>query len=507
MDYSIKAYIGKEVRRFSFLIKHGDDYYNLFTLIETVLPDMQDYEAFPPKSGEPFCEFTKKSSSSQDSVCLSVDRVILTEEMLVRPWDEMVIDGTVIKSDTDNYQWKQDNIEKSVIVPLHDESDRRNELVDMLPKRQCAAYINYCILAKLPQDGVIASVLSNKKLVKRIEELSTRLLGFDLSLHSKYMGAFVFATYNPIFRSLEFTEDAEKPGIYCRINYRPSHREPLTFRVKAYNEEHLVFGKYEQTNNNCSFLIHIAMDEKFHSLDIEVYDKEDVLIDFYEDITFIHGIALDMNVAEKEVVYQDEKGKERTIVKYSNAFNRQIGTEDIKSLFGTSEEYSYDKFEKSLDFVFFDGDREHKRENHEKAKNCVLRILNSTRKICYIGDIYFNKTTFMEYITPIERLDLDIRILSSREKLKTDERDELKIAIENHNTNVGTRIKCRLMQGTAALHDRVIVSDDRVWMLGCSLNEFGNRATTLIRVPQAYASKIISTVEKWWNSDNLTEDL
>ena len=117
----------------------------------------------------------------------------------------MVIDGTVIKTDTDKYQWEQDNIEKSVIVPLHDESDRRNELVDMLPKRQCAAYINYCILAKLPQDGVIASVLSNKKLFEKIEELSTRLLGFDLSLHSKYMGAFVFATYNPIYRSLEFT--------------------------------------------------------------------------------------------------------------------------------------------------------------------------------------------------------------------------------------------------------------------------------------------------------------
>ena len=46
MNYSIASYIGQEVRRFAFLIKRGKDFYNLFTFLEAVLPDMADFEAY-----------------------------------------------------------------------------------------------------------------------------------------------------------------------------------------------------------------------------------------------------------------------------------------------------------------------------------------------------------------------------------------------------------------------------------------------------------------------------
>ena len=85
------------------------------------------------------------------------------------------------------------------------------------------------------------------------------------------------------------------------------------------------------------------------------------------------------------------------------------------------------------------------------------------------------------------------------------ELNELKQVIEDHNKRIGTRIACRVMKGKAALHDRFIITDEKMWMLGCSLNEFGVRATTLIRVPQAYANKMIQTAEYWWNNDEQTE--
>ena len=52
-----------------------------------------------------------------------------------------------------------------------------------------------------------------------------------------------------------------------------------------------------------------------------------------------------------------------------------------------------------------------------------------------------------------------------------------------------------------------IVVDDNVWMLGCSLNEFGNRATTLIRVPKDYKQKLIDRALEWWNDETLTVDI
>lgn len=60
MNYSIASYIGQEIRRFAFLIKRGKDFYNLFTLLEAVLPDMSDFDAFPLEGDRPFCKFDKK---------------------------------------------------------------------------------------------------------------------------------------------------------------------------------------------------------------------------------------------------------------------------------------------------------------------------------------------------------------------------------------------------------------------------------------------------------------
>ena len=507
MNYSITSYIGKEVRRFVFLIKRGDEFYNLFTLLEAVLPDMSDFALFPLEDGLPFCRFDKKAPGGEDKIFLSVDRVIFTEEMLAMPWDDMAIDGKSIKTDSDDYQWLVEDPSQSALIPLHDDDGRRYELVDMLPKRQCAAYVNCCKPKELPAGGILSGIANNKKLLKQIKDLSTTYLGYDLTLHSGYYGGYVFAAYNPIYRQIDWTQDAEVPGIYCRIAYRPNHKLPLTFRIKAYNREQQIIGQYERRNTQCAFLSHFVFDTKFHSLDIEVYDPDDILIDLYTQIIFIHKILFDIDIAGKRIEYKDKHGNVRVVDKYSNATNYQIGGNEIQTLFGTSEEYNYDKFEKSLDFVFFDGDKEHQEENRQKAQDCILRILNGTRKVCYIGDIFFNNNSFADYITPIKRLDLDIRIISSKEKNNADELNELKTVIENHNNLVGTHISCRIMKGKAALHDRFIIADEKMWMLGCSLNEFGVRATTLIRVPQAYANKMIITAEHWWNNEKLTEIL
>ena len=104
MNYSISSYVGSEVRRFAFLIKRGDEFYNLFTLFEAVLPDMSDFDQFTLEDGQPFCQFDRKAPGNEDKIFLSVD-IIFTEVMLTIPWDNMVIDGKSIKTDSDEYQW------------------------------------------------------------------------------------------------------------------------------------------------------------------------------------------------------------------------------------------------------------------------------------------------------------------------------------------------------------------------------------------------------------------
>ena len=52
--YTISDYIGKKVRRISFLVKRADDgkYHHLFSIVEYLYPEMQDYEAFRVQKGE-----------------------------------------------------------------------------------------------------------------------------------------------------------------------------------------------------------------------------------------------------------------------------------------------------------------------------------------------------------------------------------------------------------------------------------------------------------------------
>ena len=102
-----------------------------------------------------------------------------------------------------------------------------------------------------------------------------------------------------------------------------------------------------------------------------------------------------------------------------------------------------------------------------------------------------------------------VRILSGKKELKSDgKREELRSVLNEMNGKGISNITCRLLTGQKAeLHDRFIVADDQVWMLGCSLNEFGFRATTLIRVPKDYRQKLVERAEAWWKDETLTVDI
>ena len=143
------------------------------------------------------------------------------------------------------------------------------------------------------------------------------------------------------------------------------------------------------------------------------------------------------------------------------------------------------KFEEALDFVFYDGDHDNTETNIRKSNDDILRILNGASTRLYICDVFFDKKSLLRFVLPMGSRTIPVKILSGKKELKKDgRREELASAIKAMNKNGIANVECRLLIGDKAeLHDRFIVADENVWMLGCSLNEFGSRATTLIRVP------------------------
>ena len=182
--------------------------------------------------------------------------------------------------------------------------------------------------------------------------------------------------------------------------------------------------------------------------------------------------------------------------------------ETTKDPEGKEDNYAYQQLEESLDFVYLDGDKNGTHIYRKKGIDLIQRIINSANKTCYICDVYFNTTDFKEFVWGASSLGVDIRILTSKFGLPHDEsKAEMSMCVKEYVEKVGGKVTCRLLLGDPILHDRLIIADEQVWMLGSSLNHFGAKATTLIRVPKAYRKCLIEKVEYWWNNDSESNEL
>ena len=122
--------------------------------------------------------------------------------------------------------------------------------------------------------------------------------------------------------------------------------------------------------------------------------------------------------------------------------------------------------------------------------------------------MYFTVKTLVRFVMPVKLANVEVRILSSKEELKAQDITDLKEGCEAMIEKDVVNVSCRLLRGEkAALHDRFLVADDQVWLVGCSLDEIGKRATTISRVPADYSKKILNRIEEWWNNDELSEKI
>lgn len=500
-------YINQEVRRIVFSIKKPtDEFVHIFSILEKVEKDMQDYHDFVPNYGKEYNDFIKNADGKEGKVYLTVDRMVVTEDLYKKPWKGYYSGKELLKSATDKYKWPVGENEWRV---MPSDSNNKSELAEILPKRYCPSYVRYCVPEEAPDE--ISQMLSNAKLKEQLAELSLRNLGYDLTEHSLYLGGFIFLTYNEIYRKIDFSEKDTKDGIYCRVSYKNGKRQPLTLQCKKHASDGGVTNTVKFELDGQKTLYELIIGGGYHSLEVDIMDKDGHLVDYYNRLTFIRSIHFDTRIGDQEVRLTNEDGKTiKKVQKYIEGDRMVIGEKQPASgLLDSSPAYSYRKFEEALDFVFYEGDKDAIEENIKKADRDILRIINGAHERVIICDVFFDVKSLARFVVPMDSRTVPVKILSGKAELKVDgKRSKLAKAIHEINSKSVANLECRLLTGKkAALHDRLIIADEQVWMLGCSLNEFGNRATTLIRVPKDYRKKLVDRVEDWWNDNSLTEDI
>lgn len=508
--HSIKEYIGKQIRRYTFVYKSRDKYYHVFSLIEPFFDKQSDANAFMPAKGySVYRQSDDKANGSKDKIFFYVDIIELTSEFLAAPENNLMMIGSQsIRFQSSSYTWQE-------IKLVNSNNMETKEEFELIPNRHCAAYIEEYIPAE--RDELLSRFKKGTSLYKQLQTVSINGLGYDFTKHLQHLGGLVFVNYNPIFSYIDWREDDKKPGLYACVHYKNGECVPLLFEVEGLNEEKESLFTMTFNNNGC-YLSHFVFEKAFKFLRVEVKDEKGGLLDKTEPMPFVHTIQINMQIAEKKVniLNEDEDGiKTSVFQKPITKFSEEqmiIGekSESIKNSLWDEEKSLYKRLENNLDFVFLDGDKEpeKQKENRERGIAYIGRIIGSAHSVCYICDPYFDKDAFDTFIWSIESLNVAINILSSKEGFNQEQLKELKQRIDIYNEKIKNQISCKILIGSESrLHDRLIIADDNVWMLGASLNHFGERATTLIRVPKEYKPKMIDTITQWWNNSEIAEDL
>ena len=212
---------------------------------------------------------------------------------------------------------------------------------------------------------------------------------------------------------------------------------------------------------------------------------------------FTKKIILDMNIKEHDVNYQIN---DKSIIAEGNTYiSQSLGDNDSKSeqLITENEERRYlESLEKNRTFIYFDGTS----EREKIAKQTVKELLQTVRKQCIVCDPYFSEPDFENYILPLTGKNCLIQIITTENKLskkcaggvldKTNGQQLQNLVAKLESLSVNrSKIECYVLNNTSEdkvpLHDRFFIVDDTAYLIGSSLNHFGEKATTLYKTPSA----------------------
>jgi hypothetical protein len=368
-----------------------------------------------------------------------------------------------------------------------------------------------------------------EKFFTKLSILSQKHLGYDLTKIQEHIGNIYLFGCNPLLRFwetelLDFNRD-----LLIRFKERAG-RSIIGSRLVL--QEHRADNPgFYLTYNITSVNQHITLPYFPDVLDIKIIDRQGQLIDssfggwanFNISMNVQHtAVEYHLNIASGEKVF--------TVPKKSSERSIKIGEYDWTAahyLRNALRSRRFQDLAASKEFVFFP---KHP-DSPERAKQVVRELLNQAREKCMILDPYFGPGDLI-YAFHVENISLPVQIISSAQYLnsrptipepKKGKRatlwdsiralfrkeplkeatylERLVNAVEEYRKHFPQqKIECKVLVGKKSpLHDRFIVIDHDVYLLGSSLNEFGDRTTTITKVPDP--KELIDQAVTWWEDD------
>ncbi len=365
------------------------------------------------------------------------------------------------------------------------------------------------VCARLDARGAARKLLDDDAFDK-VTGLTRQHLGIDLARFSEYLGATLLSFANPILRQMTLRLSKDYPHLVLTLYPRRSRSlEGLSVELTDERPTGRGFSvRYPcQTRQQIIPLPNVP-----YCLRTRLFHPQgDVLFD--DATRVIQGTQINLGLIGPtrllNMTHPDGRTETHKIetVRYDPPASVSSALTPEQILIAADRSRELDALETQRQFIYFPPDPSSK----TKGKAIIRELLGQAREKCFICDPFLSARDVAEFALFVRNAAVEVRLIGSLWWLRQNVKDsvpkrtraeELQKTIQSITRQDPTiQIACRVLKGKdkSPLHDRFLVIDDQVYILGSSLNEFGNRATTLFRVPNPHP--LVAQAKEWWFQD------
>jgi len=550
MEFLKDQYSNAEI---TFLLAHDRNknvYYHIYSVIELL----------PNESSKTRALKLKRLNLKKNN-----DHTLYIEKRKIESIDEALAlfrQSTDLKIDDDKIIFVNDEFPleppNSAPLILPSNSDSKNGLRAVLPTRISSMRL----WTKVDSDRKTKTLFNEQEWIE-VGQFTSDILGFDISRLDEHIGNIYLCAANPYYRSISFTLSDKAPGVYYNIKLRKGcNCQDIIMSISDKRGDLLsyIVEFHPVTPNGFISLIHEPQ-----LFGIKIFDKNKNLIADEGSFTFIKQIEIEPLVKSSDFVIKIREGttdkKLPPRPKYSNSGKIKVGDAGINlaNYFKNARiaKQHLVNEENNEFIVYTSSDNPNEKDViKQKAKDKIRELINKAKFKCIICDPYFGIKDLLEFVYHIQNISVEVRILSSKmflserinspnikdnsilldeilEKIDNTTKsaeirlDEIKIIIKEnqlkktdlptnadllyagiveYNSKPFQKIECRILKGSKSeLHDRYLIIDNDVWALGSSLNEFGDRVSSIAKIESPFP--VLKKVDEWWNNVLKTEKI
>jgi hypothetical protein len=326
---------------------------------------------------------------------------------------------------------------------------------------------------------------------------------FDLAAYPEWHGGILLVAPNPLFRRIErrrLPADNHLPErTLVRLHLR-SGSSPKGLRLILWDKRRDAVGRLVEMPIAAPWLV-VEHPYPVEMEGLAVVCEKRGLLHWEAPAAYISQVVVRLSVltAEKQVVVPPTSSQSEEQYRVKEVFDHEVSTKPVVIGVGSRDrdigrrlsEMRRLRRQRSqvqeFDQKWFHG-------NQAEAAAFIRRLVGRAQKSVMIVDPYFAGRELVRFAHATTRPDVRIGILTSAMVLRhtkdafdpTREAGEGLLAASRSfdRQRLRGQLDIRVMPGdTPPIHDRFLVVDSDAWLSGNSLNEIGQRAGMILRIP------------------------